>query len=795
MNPDGPTLVVHARPDGAVVEKAVRDTTEWIRHELETCGRLSRERPFPNASFRASRPLPHHWTFPESTQLQIRPRNDDYVYIDGAFRPDTAKLLELLSGIQLYKEPLAAVRELLQNAFDAVKEQIALLRLEGDPADSARTDAIIALQSVELHLEERDGCLWLLCTDSGVGMTRPIIEKYLLVSGSARRHDILDLERRCEAAGFHLGRTGQFGIGVLSYFILADRVEILTRRSVAGSYAEPHGWRFETEGVGSFGELRKDPQAEPGTTVGLRLRNNVAASRDEFLSNLRRYLLNTLLRIPCSFKLIVEREAVPSLRLEPGWLPLEDHLVDEFLKNIEAPFRESIPQRAGSVTKSHLNRLNLNLRAWPAIAERFRSAIQWKFEVGQVPGELGHYRLAVPFFELPGGRSLLFLDLHHEDTGLARPLPIVAGSAMALQPKMRTSFHGMAVSCATVEEQRLDLDLSYLAEIDWEDPQAGQITVDRGTFSLTNAAIETIAWLRARGKELQAEVLSERPGDYASLNTILNPLVPMASEASWFVSSPGKTVLRWEKLSRQVLNGSCLDAMNKAEQARGVDRIISVTQQLRAYMGGVARAPDRVSINWGWWATPSQPAIASMEPLVIIPQYLNLPRDNSESTFFLEGKFPTAWSSLAALGSNRSGDPWLWNRNHPLVQAIGVTDLQWFATYGTQRFSEEILQSKGRSALYLMKTLEGLNPEWWRELSEDYRAGSWRDLWGILSLDPAEVLSWVQQSDGKGFLWLARPEGIERIPATDPRIPQYLPDPGDEWKVTITYQDDSAGED
>ncbi|MFY9820772.1 MAG: hypothetical protein WAM82_05285 [Thermoanaerobaculia bacterium] len=253
VNPDGPALVVHARPSSAVVEKAVRDTAEAIRRELETCGRLGREKPFPYCSFRASNPLPHKWTFPESTQLQVRPRNDDYVYIDGAFRPDTTKLLELLSGIQLYKEPLTAVRELLQNAFDAVKEQIALERLEGDPTDSTRVDAITKLHVVELRFEEREGRSWLLCTDSGVGMTRAIIEKYLLVSGSSRRHDILALERRCEAVGFNLGRTGQFGIGVLSFFMLADDVEIRTRRSPVRGDAETHGWWFQTElGSGSW---------------------------------------------------------------------------------------------------------------------------------------------------------------------------------------------------------------------------------------------------------------------------------------------------------------------------------------------------------------------------------------------------------------------------------------------------------------------------------------------------------------------------------------------------------------
>jgi hypothetical protein len=380
---DGATLLVHARPRSAVVEKAVRDTAEWIRLELETCARLDREKPFSHSSFRASEPLPHRWRFPESLALQVRPRNDDYVYIDGAFRPNTAKLLELLSGIQLYKEPLAAVRELLQNAFDAVKEQIALERLEGDSTDEKRTDAITALQSVELRFEERDGRFWLFCTDSGVGMTRQIIENYLLVSGSSRRHDILELERRCEAAGFHLGRTGQFGIGVLSYFILADRVEIRTRRSPARADAETHGWRFQTEGVGSFGELRKEFQVRHGTMVGLRLRQDLVADREEFLSRLPEYLLDALLRVPCSFRLVVEGENGPRLRLDAGWQPRERSAVDEFIHKIEDRFR--VEPRPG-ITKLHLEEYNLDLKEWAVVAERFRSAIRWRYEAGQLPG-------------------------------------------------------------------------------------------------------------------------------------------------------------------------------------------------------------------------------------------------------------------------------------------------------------------------------------------------------------------------------------------------------------------------
>ena len=793
VHPDGSSLVVHARPRSAVVEKAVRDTAEWIQFELETCARLDRKKPFSHSSFRASQPLPHRWDFPASIQRDIRPRNDDYVYIDGAFRPNTAKVLELLSGIQLYKEPLAAVRELLQNAFDAVKEQIALERLlEDDPTDAKSTEAITARQSVKLRLEEREGRFWLFCTDSGVGMTRSIIEKYLLVSGSSRRHDILELERRCEAAGFRLGRTGQFGIGVLSYFMLADRVEIRTRRSSEHGDAEAHGWKFQTEGVGSFGELRKDFQRRHGTTVGLRLRRYVVANQEEFLSGLQAYLLNTLVRIPCSLELLVAGESAPRFRIEARWQSLTSRLVDDFINTAEEYyFRESDRFPGDKLPKSQLERRDLALRKWSGVAERFRSAIRWKTEEGELPGGIGHYRLSVPFFHLPHGRSAVFFDFG-SDYNIAKPLPILDVTALALQPELRTSFQGMEVRSALADGELIhQTKLPYLAEIDWEDSRAGQITVDRSTFSLTTEASEAVSWLESRGEELQATVLSEEPSDYAELNALLNPLVHPPSEARWFVDSLDQKGLRWETLSLPVLSGAFFTLLGPAVQARRDDRIITVTQGFSVFSGEKS-SPIEWCMGEHSRAYPNRPVVASMSPLIILPEHLALPQKLRGHNLF-KGDFPPVWSGLAALGSYRfKGMSWLWNRHHPLVQSVKAQDLEWFVDIELWQLSENLLQTKGRAALFLMKILQTLDGERYLELAEDFRAGFWRDLWDRAAVLPARIMAWSQYPYNMGELLVLGPENIERIPYTDPRIPQYLPDPGDEWKVTLIYREDPA---
>ena len=301
-----------ARPRSARVHKALLDLADAIDHELHGIASIGERMPTEYKIGRET--IRRHWHLAPALVRDIHPAEDDsYEYIDGAFRPDTARLLQLLSGEQLYGNPLVAVRELLQNAFDAVREKIARIRLDShldNPADRAHEQTLGNQEKVTLTLRPGEHGQWLLiCEDSGVGLSRALINKHLLVSGNNRRPDILALERRCQAAGFRLARTGQFGIGVLSYFMLADEVEITSTRSpLCGDHDAP-GWTFHTRGVGSFGELRKLPQA-PFPSGGTRLIWKLAKTHTQdpakFAHDLLAYLKETLIRIPCRFEFKTE---------------------------------------------------------------------------------------------------------------------------------------------------------------------------------------------------------------------------------------------------------------------------------------------------------------------------------------------------------------------------------------------------------------------------------------------------------------------------------------------------------
>src|SRR5216683_963175 len=207
-------MLLSATPKNAAMHKAILMMADDIDAELLLCKRIADETHF--EKYPGPLPdLPHHWILPYLMHRQISPLPGTYEYIDGSFRPNTERLLKLLSGTELYENRFAAVRELIQNSLDATKEQIAREWLaKADPSVEA-IRIIQQLNIIDLCVENKEGRLYLSCADSGIGMSKRIIERYLLVSGSDRRQELGELERQCDAAGYALALTGQFGIGVL----------------------------------------------------------------------------------------------------------------------------------------------------------------------------------------------------------------------------------------------------------------------------------------------------------------------------------------------------------------------------------------------------------------------------------------------------------------------------------------------------------------------------------------------------------------------------------------------------
>jgi molecular chaperone HtpG len=165
-----------------------------------------------------------------------------------AFQVDLHGVVDLLAR-HLYSGPRVYVRELLQNGVDAITARRAL-----DPA----CPATVRLRPLA------DGSL--LVVDSGVGLTRAEAEELLATVGRSSKRD-LDLG---------LGREeflGQFGIGLLSAFMVADRIELVSR-SARDPEAPAVRWRGHADGSYDLVEL---PGADlpAGSTVRLRPRRDM----------------------------------------------------------------------------------------------------------------------------------------------------------------------------------------------------------------------------------------------------------------------------------------------------------------------------------------------------------------------------------------------------------------------------------------------------------------------------------------------------------------------------------------
>ncbi|MFF8505065.1 ATP-binding protein [Streptomyces anulatus] len=123
------------------------------------------------------------------------------------FSLDQTKVLDLLTGHTLYNDSDVVLRELIQNSIDAV-------RLQHEDKSRSTGKVWVRWDSSSRTLEVRD---------NGSGMTQAIIENNLLKAGSSRYQDA---EFRKKHPTFN--PISRFGIGVLSTFMVADEVEILT---------------------------------------------------------------------------------------------------------------------------------------------------------------------------------------------------------------------------------------------------------------------------------------------------------------------------------------------------------------------------------------------------------------------------------------------------------------------------------------------------------------------------------------------------------------------------------------
>ena len=81
---------------------------------------------------------------------------------------------------------------------------------------------------IQFSIERIDDKVYLCCKDNGIGMTKEIIENYLLKIGNSYYKSSEFYKKQAQWGGT-FAPTSQFGIGILSCFMLGNKIEIITK--------------------------------------------------------------------------------------------------------------------------------------------------------------------------------------------------------------------------------------------------------------------------------------------------------------------------------------------------------------------------------------------------------------------------------------------------------------------------------------------------------------------------------------------------------------------------------------
>lgn len=199
---------------------------------------------------------------------------------------DLGGLMALLSQ-HLYSTPEVAVRELVQNAHDAIARR---RRIDPNPSQP------------EIFVDTDDQAKTLVVRDTGCGLTESEIHELLATIGIGATRQLREAD---EVNG---DLIGQFGLGFLSVFVIADEVSFTTT-----SWKSPgETWEYRSFDGHNYTGVPATTR-EVGTTVTLRLAADQQAFADpnhiEHL--LRRYCI--LLSEP------IRLNGGPSINLDPPW--------------------------------------------------------------------------------------------------------------------------------------------------------------------------------------------------------------------------------------------------------------------------------------------------------------------------------------------------------------------------------------------------------------------------------------------------------------------------------------------
>lgn len=213
------------------------------------------------------------------------------------FEADVSRLLHMMVH-SVYSDKDVFLRELISNAADACEK----LRYESISQPQLTADRTSSGILVTLNEE----ALTLVVEDNGIGMSR---DEMIDALGTIARSGTKAFMERLEAAkaGEKAELIGQFGVGFYSSFMVAERVDVISRRA-----GQQEAWKWSSDGKGSYDIVAVNLTDAParGTRVVLHLMQDAKKYTSKW--SVEKIIRDQSGHVPVPIRLVEKDGAEPS---------------------------------------------------------------------------------------------------------------------------------------------------------------------------------------------------------------------------------------------------------------------------------------------------------------------------------------------------------------------------------------------------------------------------------------------------------------------------------------------------
>jgi molecular chaperone HtpG len=189
--------------------------------------------------------------------------------MSNKFEADTGKILDIVIN-SLYSEREIFLRELVSNASDALDKR-KYLGLTNKKIDNSSATSEI---KIEVNSKEKT----LIISDNGIGMNEEDLKSSLgTIARSGTKAFLEQMSESNKEKKPDMSLIGQFGVGFYASFMVADSVEVLSKKA-----GEEDAWKWTSDGKTGF-DLEKTVKEDVGTSIKLILKKDAK----EFLEETR----------------------------------------------------------------------------------------------------------------------------------------------------------------------------------------------------------------------------------------------------------------------------------------------------------------------------------------------------------------------------------------------------------------------------------------------------------------------------------------------------------------------------